>query len=177
MNWKFKMISLSGSLNKWVFSPFVQCFLLHFNGLIFGYHNSSFYLYWHVMLISLQLLREQYDELVPALCNNHPDVFPEEFYSWEQFLWACELWYTNSLKIKFTDGNLRTCLVPIAGFLNHSVCFCSSLPESWFPSSHTTNFPLEFGWGVEFLWVILKILPPCLVYGYLLPQIDFFMSL
>ncbi|XP_022153388.1 uncharacterized protein LOC111020893 isoform X2 [Momordica charantia] len=68
-----------------------------------------------------ELLREQYDELVPALCNNHPDVFPEEFYSWEQFLWACELWYTNSLKIKFTDGNLRTCLVPIAGFLNHSL--------------------------------------------------------
>lgn len=66
-------------------------------------------------------LREQYNELFPALCNNHPDVFPEECYSWEQFLWACELWYSNSLKIMFSDGKLRTCLVPIAGFLNHSL--------------------------------------------------------
>ncbi|XP_038889412.1 uncharacterized protein LOC120079325 isoform X2 [Benincasa hispida] len=68
-----------------------------------------------------QHLREQYDELFPVLCNNHPDVFSEEFYSWEQFLWACELWYSNSLKIMFSDGILRTCLVPIAGFLNHSL--------------------------------------------------------
>ncbi|KAE8651665.1 uncharacterized protein LOC101212907 isoform X1 [Cucumis sativus] len=66
-------------------------------------------------------LRKQYNELFPALCNNHPDIFPEEFYSWEEFLWACELWYSNSLKIMFPDGNVRTCLVPIAGFLNHSL--------------------------------------------------------
>ncbi|XP_016514628.1 ribulose-1,5 bisphosphate carboxylase/oxygenase large subunit N-methyltransferase, chloroplastic-like isoform X1 [Nicotiana tabacum] len=67
-------------------------------------------------------LRAQYDELFPALCNDHPDVFPPELYTWEQFLWACELWYSNSMKIMFNDGKLRTCLVPIAGFLNHSSC-------------------------------------------------------
>ncbi|XP_002531659.2 N-lysine methyltransferase setd6 isoform X2 [Ricinus communis] len=66
-------------------------------------------------------LRVQYDELVSALCNNYPDVFPPELYTWEQFLWACELWYSNSMKIKFLDGKLRTCLIPIAGFLNHSL--------------------------------------------------------
>ncbi|KAK6796303.1 hypothetical protein RDI58_004004 [Solanum bulbocastanum] len=67
-------------------------------------------------------LRAQYDELFPSLCNDHPDVFPLEHYRWEQFLWACELWYSNSMKIMFTDGKLRTCLIPIAGFLNHSTC-------------------------------------------------------
>nr|GMD81981.1 N-lysine methyltransferase SETD6 isoform X2 [Ipomoea batatas] len=65
-------------------------------------------------------LRLQYDELFPALCNDHPDIFPPELYTWEQFLWACELWYSNSMKIMFSDGKLRTCLIPIAGFLNHS---------------------------------------------------------
>ncbi|KAG9134921.1 hypothetical protein Leryth_001213 [Lithospermum erythrorhizon] len=67
-------------------------------------------------------LRTQYDKLFPALCINHPDIFHPEMYTWEHFLWACELWYTNSMKIMFKDGHLRTCLVPIAGFLNHSTC-------------------------------------------------------
>ncbi|OVA20926.1 hypothetical protein BVC80_8839g12 [Macleaya cordata] len=66
-------------------------------------------------------LRTQYDELCPALCSDHPDVFQEELYTWERFLWACELWYSNSMKVIFTDGKLRTCLVPIAGLLNHSL--------------------------------------------------------
>ncbi|KAJ0030756.1 hypothetical protein Pint_14136 [Pistacia integerrima] len=65
-------------------------------------------------------LRNQYDEFFPALCNDYPDIFPAEFYTWEQFLWACELWYSNSMKVMFADGKLRTCLIPIAGFLNHS---------------------------------------------------------
>ncbi|KAI3892599.1 hypothetical protein MKW92_037017 [Papaver armeniacum] len=65
-------------------------------------------------------LRTQYDELCPALCSNHPDVFQEELYTWEKFLWACGLWYSNSMKVIFSDGKLRTCLVPIAGLLNHS---------------------------------------------------------
>ncbi|KAI4335425.1 hypothetical protein L6164_014070 [Bauhinia variegata] len=67
-------------------------------------------------------LHAQYDELVPALCNQFPEIFSPELYTWEQFLWACELWYSNSMKISFSDGKLRTCLIPIAGFLNHSLC-------------------------------------------------------
>ncbi|KAF6145470.1 hypothetical protein GIB67_032593 [Kingdonia uniflora] len=67
-------------------------------------------------------LREQYDLLCPALCCSHPDVFQPELYTWECFLWACELWYSNSLKIILTDGKLKTCLVPIAGLFNHSLC-------------------------------------------------------
>ncbi|KAK7265269.1 hypothetical protein RJT34_32887 [Clitoria ternatea] len=69
-----------------------------------------------------QHLHAQYDELFPALCNIFPDIFPPELYTWEKFLWACELWYSNSMKIKYSDGKLRTCLIPIAGFLNHSLC-------------------------------------------------------
>ncbi|KAH6819279.1 SET domain-containing protein [Perilla frutescens var. frutescens] len=67
-------------------------------------------------------LRAQYDELFPALSDNYPDIFPSELYTWEQFLWACELWYSNSMKVIFPDGKLRTCLIPVAGFLNHSIC-------------------------------------------------------
>ncbi|XP_077238307.1 SET domain-containing protein isoform X2 [Tasmannia lanceolata] len=67
-------------------------------------------------------LREQYDALCPPLCTNYPNIFRPELYTWDQFLWACELWYSNSMKVIFTDGKLRTCLVPIAGFLNHSLC-------------------------------------------------------
>ncbi|GLT80379.1 hypothetical protein SLA2020_518210 [Shorea laevis] len=66
-------------------------------------------------------LRTQYDALFPELSNAHPDIFPSELYTWEHFLWACELWYSNSLKIMFADGKLRTCLIPVASFLNHSL--------------------------------------------------------
>lgn len=67
-------------------------------------------------------LRNQYEQLFPVLYENYPEVFPPELYTWEQFLWACELWYSNSMKIMFSDGKLRTCLIPVAGFLNHSTC-------------------------------------------------------
>ncbi|KAK9078877.1 hypothetical protein SSX86_002935 [Deinandra increscens subsp. villosa] len=66
-------------------------------------------------------LRSQYDDLIPCLCKNYPDLFPLELYTWDEFLWACELWYSNSMKIMCGDGKLKTCLVPIAGFLNHSI--------------------------------------------------------
>ncbi|KAI3803128.1 hypothetical protein L1987_31277 [Smallanthus sonchifolius] len=66
-------------------------------------------------------LRSQYDDLIPSLCKNYPHIFPSELYTWDEFLWACELWYSNSMKIMFSDGKLKTCLVPIAGFLNHSI--------------------------------------------------------
>ncbi|KAL2928926.1 [Fructose-bisphosphate aldolase]-lysine N-methyltransferase chloroplastic [Bienertia sinuspersici] len=67
-------------------------------------------------------LRSEYDELFPALSISYPDSFSPEYYTWEQYLWACELWYSNSMKIVFPDGKLKTCLIPVAGFLNHSVC-------------------------------------------------------
>ncbi|KNA09545.1 hypothetical protein SOVF_152550 [Spinacia oleracea] len=67
-------------------------------------------------------LRSEYDELFPALFDKFPDLFSRELYTWEQYLWACELFYSNSMKIMFPDGKLKTCLIPVPGFLNHSVC-------------------------------------------------------
>lgn len=74
------------------------------------------------LLQAKEHLRQQYDALCPALCTSHPDIFEPELYTWDNFLWACELWYSNGMKVIFTDGRLRTCLVPIAGLLNHSLC-------------------------------------------------------
>jgi hypothetical protein len=45
---------------------------------------------------------------------------------WDNFLWACELWYSNSMMVVLSSGKLSTCLVPIAGLLNHSVCSTAS---------------------------------------------------
>ena len=89
-------------------------------GTIFKFNASFFFLSQH--------LQTQYDSLFPTLCNDHPDIFPREVYTWEQFLWACELWYLNSMQVMFPDGKLRTCLIPIAGFLNHSVCHSCCSP-------------------------------------------------
>lgn len=82
-------------------------------------------MYKNLIILYLQHLRTQYDELFPILCDSFGDVFPSELYTWDQFLWACELWYSNSMKVQFLDGEVRTCLIPVAGFLNHSVSFLS----------------------------------------------------
>ncbi|KAI4377674.1 hypothetical protein MLD38_015263 [Melastoma candidum] len=88
-------------------------------------------------------LRSQYDELFPALCDQNPDLFPLGFYSWEQFLWACELWYSNSMKVKYPDGTVKTCLIPIAGFLNHSFCPHIMQYGRIDASSSTLKFPMS----------------------------------
>ncbi|XP_028775367.1 uncharacterized protein LOC114732238 [Neltuma alba] len=90
-----------------------------------------------------QYLHTQYDELFPALCNAFPDIFPPKLYTWEQFLWACELWYSNSMKIMFSDGTLRTCLIPIAGFLNHSLCPHILHYGKVDPATNSLKFPLS----------------------------------
>ncbi|KAJ7296638.1 hypothetical protein O6H91_Y109900 [Diphasiastrum complanatum] len=66
-------------------------------------------------------LRRQYDALFPALIEAFPETFPEQVYTWENFLWASELWYSNGVKVGFPDGTFKACLIPVAGILNHSV--------------------------------------------------------
>ncbi|KAB1204238.1 SET domain-containing protein 4 [Morella rubra] len=93
-------------------------------GLSFGVHAMKALggtLLLQEIIQAKEHLRAQYDLLFPKLCDDHPHVFPRELYTWEQFLWACELWYSNSMKVMFPEGKLRTCLIPIAGFLNHSL--------------------------------------------------------
>ncbi|XP_052199849.1 uncharacterized protein LOC127806527 isoform X8 [Diospyros lotus] len=65
----------------------------------------------YIIFIIIDMLQS-----IISLCYNG------ELYMWEQFLWACELWYSNGMKVIFPDGKLHTCLVPVAGFLNHSLC-------------------------------------------------------
>nr|XP_010913651.1 uncharacterized protein LOC105039260 [Elaeis guineensis] len=74
------------------------------------------------LLQARELLHQQYDALCPKLCANYPNIFQQELYTWDKFLWACELWYSNGMKVVLSDGKLGTCLVPIAGLLNHSLC-------------------------------------------------------
>ncbi|TVU42144.1 hypothetical protein EJB05_08535 [Eragrostis curvula] len=68
-----------------------------------------------------QHLRQQYDELFPLLCTNFPEIFKKDICTCDNFLWACELWYSNSMMVVLSSGKLSTCLVPVAGLLNHSV--------------------------------------------------------
>ena len=65
--------------------------------------------------IWLQHLRASYGSLFPGLWDCHPGHFPREVFTWEQFLWATEVWYTNALQVRFEDGVVRSCLVPVAG--------------------------------------------------------------
>nr|CAD1840262.1 unnamed protein product [Ananas comosus var. bracteatus] len=91
-------------------------------------------------------LRQQYDMLFPALSMKYPDLFKPELYTWEKYLWACELWYSNSMKVVLTDGKLKTCLIPIAGLLNHSLCphilhYGRLRKPVWITSCHLLWFP------------------------------------
>ncbi|WVZ94341.1 hypothetical protein U9M48_040242 [Paspalum notatum var. saurae] len=70
---------------------------------------------------SKQHLHQQYDNLFPLLCTNYPEIFRKDLCTWDNFLWACELWYSNSMMVVLSSGKLSTCLVPVAGLLNHSV--------------------------------------------------------
>lgn len=99
--------------------------------ILFFYFCKSL-LNWYKAVIGslLQHLRQQYDELFPLLCTNFPGIFRKDVCTWDNFLWACELWYSNSMMIVLCSGKLSTCLVPVAGLLNHSVC--SSVPGSFF---------------------------------------------
>ncbi|CAM6106247.1 unnamed protein product [Calypogeia fissa] len=66
-------------------------------------------------------LRSQFDSLFPALSDKHPELFPANIYCWDEFLWACQLWYSYGMKVKFPTGTVQTCLVPFASLLNHSI--------------------------------------------------------
>ncbi|KAK4265467.1 hypothetical protein QN277_026518 [Acacia crassicarpa] len=93
--------------------------------------------------VAKEHLRDQYGQLFPTLSDTFPEIFPPKMYTWKQFLWACELWYSNSMTIKFSDGTLRTCLIPIAGFLNHSLCPHILHYGKIDPATNSLKFPLS----------------------------------
>ncbi|AQK41160.1 SET domain-containing protein [Zea mays] len=112
------------------FKPYFDTLPANFNtGLSFGIDALAALegtLLFDEIIQARQHLRQQYDELFPLLCTNFPEIFRKDVCTWDDFLWACELWYSNSMMIVLSSGKLSTCLVPVAGLLNHSVC--SSAP-------------------------------------------------
>ncbi|XP_071715689.1 fructose-bisphosphate aldolase-lysine N-methyltransferase, chloroplastic isoform X2 [Rutidosis leptorrhynchoides] len=119
--WSMKEKHDSNSIYKFYFDSLPKAFN---TGLSFGIEavmTLDGTLLLEEIVQAKEHLRSQYDGLIPSLCKDYPDIFPPEIYTWDEFLWACELWYSNSMKVMFSDGKLRTCLIPIAGFLNHSI--------------------------------------------------------
>ncbi|KAL5221162.1 hypothetical protein ABZP36_025875 [Zizania latifolia] len=123
-------ILLLWSIREWCnpssnFKTYFEALPANFNtGLSFGIDALAALegtLLFDEIMQARQHLRQQYDELFPMLCTNFPDIFKQDIYTWDNFLWACELWYSNSMMVVLSSGKLTTCLIPIAGLLNHSV--------------------------------------------------------
>jgi len=49
-------------------------------------------------------------------------MFEPKLYEWDRYLWAWELLYSNGMEVVFPGGERKTCLVPVAGLFNHSLC-------------------------------------------------------
>ncbi|KAG8046840.1 hypothetical protein GUJ93_ZPchr0008g13648 [Zizania palustris] len=123
-------ILLLWSIREWCnpssnFKTYFEALPANFNtGLSFGIDALAALegtLLFDEIMQARQHLHQQYDELFPMLCTNFPDIFKQDIYTWDNFLWACELWYSNSMMVVLSSGKLTTCLIPIAGLLNHSV--------------------------------------------------------
>ncbi|KAG2436622.1 hypothetical protein HYH02_011557 [Chlamydomonas schloesseri] len=67
-------------------------------------------------------LAEAFEASKPAfesLCKAYPDYFQPHWFSWESYLWAAELWYSYGIQVQVAAGDIRTCLVPYLGLMNH----------------------------------------------------------
>jgi hypothetical protein len=65
-------------------------------------------------------IRTMQEELVPALAQGFPDIFTEEIFSFENFLWARALFDSRGI-VTHVGGRDQTCLIPLAGMLNHNL--------------------------------------------------------
>ncbi|GMH42506.1 hypothetical protein BSKO_10425 [Bryopsis sp. KO-2023] len=69
-------------------------------------------------------IRESYAaivDLLNALVATYPEDLTSEQFSWESYLWATQLWYAYAMEVEFLDGEIRSCLVPYATLMNHSI--------------------------------------------------------
>eukprot|EP01060_Flectonema_neradi_P039692 TRINITY_DN8824_c0_g1_i1.p1 TRINITY_DN8824_c0_g1~~TRINITY_DN8824_c0_g1_i1.p1 ORF type:complete len:548 (+),score=73.25 TRINITY_DN8824_c0_g1_i1:64-1707(+) len=66
-----------------------------------------------------QHLREVYDSLFPKLSSAHPDIFTDEIFSWENFMWGRAVFDSRAFVIKIGTEEVTT-LVPFAEFVNHT---------------------------------------------------------
>jgi len=108
-----------------IFKIFFETLPSNFNtGLSFGIDALAALggtLLFEELMQARQHLHQQYDELFPELCTKFPEIFKQDIFTWDNFLWACELWYSNSMMVVLSSGKLTTCLIPVAGLMNHSV--------------------------------------------------------
>lgn len=58
-------------------------------------------------------LRDAYDALFPMLSIALPSLFPADMFTWDSYLWAVEVWYSNAVQVR------PTCAV-VARFLCHT---------------------------------------------------------
>ena len=47
-------------------------------------------------------LRDAYDALFPMLSTALPSLFPADVFTWERYLWAVEVWYSNAVQVRHT---------------------------------------------------------------------------
>ncbi|AQK54829.1 Rubisco methyltransferase family protein [Zea mays] len=59
-----------------------------------------------------------YNDLRDRIFSRHPDLFPEEVYNIETFLWSFGILFSRLVRLPSMDG--RVALVPWADMLNHS---------------------------------------------------------
>lgn len=75
-----------------------------------------------------QNLKSDFDLKINPILEKHRNVFQHDnavpqlaASNWDEFMFAVELWNRNSVNVIFDEG-LRTCLIPVADFFNHSQC-------------------------------------------------------
>eukprot|EP00798_Chlamydomonas_sp_ICE-L_P010016 gene10016-7903_t len=68
-------------------------------------------------------LLDQFQALSPffeTLCRAYPSFIKPELFEWQAYLWAVELWYAYAIQVQFPGGDVRPCLTPYIGLMNHS---------------------------------------------------------
>ena len=67
------------------------------------------------------MIRGSYDAMFPLLSEAYPEVFPNQIFSWDKYVWGTELWNSYGMTLKLPNGEIKTGIVPVACLLNHSV--------------------------------------------------------
>ncbi|KAF0430334.1 SET domain-containing protein [Gigaspora margarita] len=79
--------------------------------------GSSLY---HLTQKLKQQIRDDYNQLNNNLFSKHPDLFPLEGFTQDDYIWAlCTIW-SRGMDFQLPDGQFR-CIAPFADMLNHSL--------------------------------------------------------
>ncbi len=64
-------------------------------------------------------VRQSHERLFPLLTEKFPEIFPEEVFNYENFLWARAMFDSRGFRIKI-HGKEKNCLLPFVDLLNSS---------------------------------------------------------